>query len=131
MADQEPVLTRSVSKDHLGDYTIDQHGALRHKKCGGQIAVEAELYVIVGFGSPRRDEIKGCRVERGPHGITIARKFGGYRGFCMKCQREGNFYGPCYRARRKARTTSSDRTRVQRLRFHVSRWARASAMSIG
>ena len=26
---------------------------------------------------------------------------------------------------------SSDRTRVQRLRFHVSRWARASAMSIG
>jgi len=96
-----------------------------------QIAVEAELYVIVGFGSPPRDEIKGCRVERGPHGITIARKFGGYRGFCMKCQREGNFYGPRYRARRKARTTSSDRTRVQRLRFHVSHWARASAMSIG
>ena len=92
-----------VKEQTLGDYTIDQHGALRHKKCGGQIAVEAELYVIVGFGSPRHDEIKGCRVERGPHGIVIARKFGGYRGFCMKCHREGNFYGRRYRVRRKAR----------------------------
>ena len=103
MADQEPVLTRSVSKDHLGDYAFDQHGALRHKKCGGQIAVEAELYVIAGFGFPRPDEVKGCRVERGPHGMVIARKFGGYRGYCMKCQREGNFYGPRYRPRRRKR----------------------------
>ena len=96
MADQEPVLTRSVSKDRLGDYTFDQHIALRHKNCGGQIAVEAELYVISGFGFPHPDEVKGCRVERGPHGIVIARKFGGYRGYCMKCQREGNFYGRRY-----------------------------------
>ena len=92
----------------MSDYTFDQHGALRHKKCGGQIAVEAELYVIAGFGFPRADEVKGCRVERGPHGLTIARKFGGYRGFCMKCQREGNFFGPRYHAKRRARCQQSN-----------------------
>ena len=94
----------------MSGYTFDQHGALRHKKCGGQIAVEAELYVISGFGFPRADEARGYRLERGPHGITIARKhvlseaegFSGYRGYCMKCDREGNFYGPRYRAKRKA-----------------------------
>jgi len=86
----------------MSDYVFDQHGALRHKKCGGQIAVEAELYVLVGFGAPLANEMVGCRSERGPHGITIVRKFGGYRGFCMKCHREGNFYGPRYRAKRKA-----------------------------
>lgn len=80
----------------MADYIIDQYGALRHKKCGGQIAVEAELYVISGFGFPNSDEVRGCRIERGPHGMVIARKFGGYRGYCMKCQREGNFYGPRY-----------------------------------
>lgn len=86
----------------MGDYTFDQHGALRHKKCGGQIAVEAELYIISGLGFPRSDEVRGCRVERGPHGLIIARKFGGYRGFCMKCHCEGHFYGRRYRAKRKA-----------------------------
>ena len=89
---------------------FDPHGALRHKKCGGQIAVEAELYVIAGFGFPRPDEVKGCRVERGPRGITIARKFGGYRGFCMKCKREGNFYGPRYHAKHKTRRQRSTST---------------------
>jgi hypothetical protein len=87
----------------LGDYTFDQYGALRHKNCGGQIAVEAELYVISGFGFPRPDELKGCRVEQGPHGIVIARKFGGYRGYCMKCEREGKFYGRRYRPRHRKR----------------------------
>ena len=101
MADQEPVLTRSVSNHHLGDYAFDQQGALRHKKCGGQIAVKAELYVIAGFGFPRPDEVKGCRVELGPHGMVIARKFSGYRGYCMKCRREGSFYGPRYRPAQK------------------------------
>ena len=96
MANQRSILMRSASTDPVRDYTIDQHGALRHKNCGGQIAVAAELYVIAGFGFPRLDEIRGCRVERGPHGIVIARKFGGYRGYCMKCEREGNFYGPRY-----------------------------------
>ena len=91
----------------MSDYTFDQHGALRHKQCGGQIAIEAELYVITGFGFPRADEVKGCRLEKGPRGITIARKFGGYRGFCMKCQREGNFYGPRYRAKHTARRKPS------------------------
>jgi hypothetical protein len=90
------------------DYTFDRLGALRHKKCGGQIAVEAELYVIAGFGFPRADEVKGCRVERGPRGITISRKFGGYRGFCMKCQCEGNFYGPRFHAKRRARRRQSN-----------------------
>ena len=85
----------------MGDYAIDQHGALRHKKCGGQIAVEAELYVISGFGFPRADEVRGHRVERGPHGMTITRQFGGYRGYCMRCQREGNFFGPHYRPAQK------------------------------
>jgi hypothetical protein len=84
----------------MSDYIFD-NGALRHKKCGGQIAVEAELFVIVGFGSPTQEEAAGCRLEQGPHGITIARKFGGYRGYCMKCSREGNFYGPRYRAKRR------------------------------
>ena len=91
----------------MSDYSIDQHCALRHKKCGGQIAVEAELYVISGFGFPRSDEVKGCRVERGPHGMTIARKFGGYRGYCMKCHREGNYHGPRYRAKHKMRCQPS------------------------
>ncbi len=94
----------------MSDYTFDQHGALRHKKCGGQIAVEAELYIIAGFGAPRPDEVAGCRIEGGPHGITIARKFGGYRGFCMKCQREGNFFGPRYRATRTTRRQRSSST---------------------
>ncbi len=85
----------------MSDYEIDRHGALRHKKCGGQIAVEAELYVISGLGFPHPNEVKGCRVERGPHGMTIARRFAGYRGYCMKCRREGNFYGPRYRPKRK------------------------------
>ncbi len=93
----------------MSDYTIDQYGALRHKKCVGQIAVEAELYVISGFGLPRPDEANGYRVERGPHRMTIARKyvlsgvkgFEGYRDYCMKCRREGNFYGPRYRPKRK------------------------------
>ena len=99
-----------ADQGHLGDYTFDQHGALRHKKCGGQIAVEAELYVLVGFGAPLAKEIVGCRIERGPHGITIAREFGGYRGFCMKCHREGNFYGPRYRAKRKVKHPRSTAT---------------------
>ena len=86
----------------MSDYVFD-NAALRHKKCGGQIAVEAELYVITGFGFPRADEVQGCRLERGPHGITIARRFGGYRGYCMKCGREGNFYGPRYRAKHRAK----------------------------
>ena len=102
----------------MSDYVFDQHGALRHKKCGGQIAVEAELYVIAGFGFPRSDEVKGHRVERGPRGITIARKhvlsvaegFGGYRGYCMKCHREGNFYGPRYHAKHKTRHQRSAST---------------------
>ena len=94
----------------MGDYAIDQHGALRHKKCGGQIAVEAELYVISGFGFPRSDEVKGHRVERGPRGVTITRKFGGYRGYCIKCHREGDFYGPRYRAKRKVRHQRSTST---------------------
>lgn len=95
----------------MSDYAFDQHGALRHKKCGGQIAVEAELYIISGFGFPGPDEVKGCRVERGPLGITIARKFSGYRGYCMKCHREGNFYGPRYRAKRKTTCQQSTSTR--------------------
>jgi hypothetical protein len=90
----------------MSDYTFD-HGALRHKKCGGQIAVEAELYVIAGLGFPRLDEARGCRVKRGPRGIAIARKFGGYRGFCMKCQREGNFFGPRYHTRHRTRRQTS------------------------
>ena len=94
----------------MSDYTFDQHGALRHKKCGGQIAVEAELYVITGFGFPRADEVIGCRVERGLHGMTVARKFGGYRGYCMKCQREGNFYGRRLRNRREPRRLRSIET---------------------
>lgn len=81
----------------MADYTFDQHGALRHRKCGGQIAVEAELWVFDGLGFPRGDEVRGCKTEPGPYGTTIVRRFGGYRGFCMKCQREGNFYGPHYR----------------------------------
>jgi len=97
----------------MSDYAIDPHGALRHKKCGGQIAVEAELYLISGFGFPRPDEVKGCRVERGPFGITIARKFGGYRGYCMKCHHEGKFYGPRYRANRKPRTQQSTSTKTR------------------
>jgi hypothetical protein len=88
--------------EKMSDYVFD-NGALRHKKCGGQIAVEAELFVIVGFGSPTQEEVAGCRLERGPHGITIARKFGGYRGYCMKCSREGNFYGPRYHAKHRAK----------------------------
>ena len=91
----------------MADYTFDQYGSLRHRKCGGQIAVEAELYVLVGFGAPLSEEIVGCRIERGPHGITIARKFGGYRAFCMKCQREGNFFGPRYRAKHSTRRQMS------------------------
>ncbi len=94
----------------MSDYTFDQHGALRHKKCGGQIAVEAELFVISGFGAPSCDEINGCRVERGPQDIIITRRFGGYRGFCMKCQREGNFYVPRYRATRTTRRQRSSST---------------------
>jgi hypothetical protein len=94
----------------MSDYVFDQHSALRHKKCGGQIAVEAELYVLSGFGAPLAEEIVGCRIERGPHGITIARKFGGYRGFCMKCRREGNFYGPRYDAKRKVKHPRSSAT---------------------
>jgi hypothetical protein len=85
----------------MADYAFDQHRALRHKKCGGQIAVEAELYVLDGIGFPDASELIGCCVERGPHGLTITRKFGGYRGYCMKCCREGNFYGPRYRAKHK------------------------------
>jgi hypothetical protein len=87
----------------MADYTFDQHGALRHRKCGGQIAVEAELWVFDGLGFPRGDEERGCKTEPGPYGTTIVRRFGGYRGFCMKCQREGNFYGPRYRSRHKRR----------------------------
>lgn len=94
----------------MADYTFDQYGALRHKKCGGQIAVEAELDVLVGFGAPLAEEIVGCRIERGPHGITIARKFGGYRGFCMKCNREGNFYGPRSHAKCKVKHQRSSAT---------------------
>jgi hypothetical protein len=94
----------------VSDYVFDPNGALRHKKCGGQIAVEAELYVLVGFGAPLAEEIVGCRIERGPHGLTIALKFGGYRGFCMKCHREGNFYGPRYRAKRKVQHQRSSAT---------------------
>ncbi len=94
----------------MADYTFDQHGALRHKECGGQIAVEAELYVISGLGLPEaHDEVKGYRIERGLHGIPIVRKFGGYRGFCMKCHREGNFYGPRYHARRQRRRSTQAR----------------------
>ncbi len=93
----------------MPDYTVDERGALRHKRCGGHIAVEAKLYVIAGFGFPRPDEVKGCRVERGPHGMTIARRFGGYRGYCMRCHREGNFYGPRYRAIRQSRHLQSSR----------------------
>ena len=96
---------------HPSDYTFFQRGALRHKKCGGQIAVEAELYIIAGFGFPRSDEMRGCQVERGPLGMTIARKFGGYRGYCMKCRREGNFYGPRYHAKCKARSQRSTMAR--------------------
>jgi len=91
----------------VSDYVFDQHGALRHKKCGGQIAIEAELYVLTGIGFPNAGEVVGCRLERGPHGVTIARKFGGYRGYCMKCSREGNFYGPRYRARHRAKRQHS------------------------
>ena len=87
----------------MADYTFDQHGALRHRKCGGQIAVEAELWVFDGLGFPRGDEERGCKTEPGPYGTTIVRRFGGYRGFCMKCKREGNFYGPRYRSRHKRR----------------------------
>ncbi len=94
----------------MSDYTFDRWGALRHKKCGGPIAIEAELYVLTGFGFPHADEVRGCRLEHGPRGITIARKFGGYRGYCMKCQREGNFYGPRYHARDKARRQRSRAT---------------------
>ncbi len=94
----------------MGDYTFDPHSALRHKKCGGQIAVEAELYVISGFGFPRADEVRGHRVERGPHGMSIARKFGGYRGYCMKCHREGHFYGPRYRGKGKTRRQGATAT---------------------
>lgn len=94
----------------MSDYVFDQRGALRHKKCGGLIAVEAELYVLAGFGFHRSDEVKGCRVERGPHGLTIARKFGRYRGYCTKCRREGNFYGPRYHARHKTRRRRSTST---------------------
>jgi hypothetical protein len=68
-----------------------------------QIAVEAELWVFDGLGFPRGDEERGCKTEPGPYGTTIVRRFGGYRGFCMKCQREGNFYGPRYRSRHKRR----------------------------
>ena len=95
----------------MADYAFDQHGALRHKKCGGQIAVEAELYVISGVGLPEaHDEVNEYRVERGPHGITIVRKFSGYRGFCMRCHREGNFYGPRYHAgRQRHRSTQARR----------------------
>jgi len=105
MADQEHV--PNASKGHCSDYSFDEQGAPRHKKCGGQIAVEAELYVISGFGFPESpDEVEGCRIERGPRGITIVRKFGGYRGYCMKCHREGNFYGPRYHARRQRRRSA-------------------------
>lgn len=98
----------------MADYTFDEHGTLRHQNCGGQIAVEAELYEIVGIGLPEaRDEAKGCRIERGPHGIPIVRKFGGYRGFCMKCHREGNFYGPRYHARRERRRSTPARRPCQ------------------
>ena len=100
----------------MSDYVFDQHGALRHKKCGGQIAVDAELYLIDGIGFPCADELRGHRVERGPHGITIARKFGGYRGFCMKCNREGNFYGPRYHAKRKVKHQRSSATLRTRTR---------------
>jgi len=93
---------------NMSDYSIDRHGALRHKKCGGQIAVEAELYVISGFGFPESPaEVEGCRIERGPCGILIFRKFGGSRGFCMRCHREGNFYGSRYRTKRKTRSPMS------------------------
>jgi hypothetical protein len=81
----------------MADYTFDQHGALRHKQCGGQVAVEAELWIFDGLGFPHASELRGCKTEPGPHGTTIVRRFGGYRGFCMKCQREGNFYGPRHR----------------------------------
>ncbi len=92
---------------NMSDYSIDQDGALRHKQCGGQIAIESELYVLTGLGFPTHDEIHGCQVERGPHGISIVRKFGGYHGYCMKCHREGNFYGPRYRAKPKTRSSMS------------------------
>ncbi len=52
----------------MSDYSIDQVGALRHKKCGGQIAIEAELYVLTGLRFPTDDETQGCQVEREPHG---------------------------------------------------------------
>ena len=94
----------------MSDYVFDQRGVLRHKKCGGQIAVEAELYVIAGFGFPRADEVRGQHAERGPRGITIARKFGGYRGYCMKCHHEGNFFGPRYHAKHKTRRQQSTST---------------------
>jgi hypothetical protein len=94
----------------MSDYIFDHYGALCHKKCGGQIAVDAELYVMAGFGFPRTDEVRGLRVERGPRGITIARKFGGYRGYCMKCNRKGNFYGPRYHAKRNTRRQPSPST---------------------
>jgi hypothetical protein len=113
MADQQHV--PNASKRHCNDYAFDQHGALRHKKCGGQIAVEAELYVISGFGFPESlDEVEECRIERGPRGITITRKFGGYRGYCMKCHHEGNFYGPRYHARRQHRWSTQARPPCKR-----------------
>lgn len=87
----------TIEGELMSDYTFDQHGGLRHKKCGGQIAVEGELWIFDGFGFPHTDEIRGCQTEPGPHATTIVRRFGGYRGYCMRCHREGNFYGRRYR----------------------------------
>jgi hypothetical protein len=100
----------------MADYYFAD-GTLRHANCGGQIAVEAEVYVFAGIGFPRPAEARGCMTEPGPHGTTITRTFGGYRGFCMKCEKEGIFYGPRYRpprARRIPRSVRSSRRRLGR-----------------
>ena len=70
------------------NYDCKMDGKTVRCSCGGQVAVGATLHPLVdiGFG------FVGSKFEvKVKHNM---RKIIGYQGFCMRCQKDGDFFLP-------------------------------------
>lgn len=78
--------------DATKHYQQHQDGyGIHHTDCGGQVMIESEISVLCDLG------VSGRGIEHTSY------KFTGYKGHCLKCNADGIFHGPKYKAPRKNR----------------------------
>lgn len=68
-------------------YKCTQKGKEVRCECGGQLAIDATLHPLADLGV-------GFRKGKFEIKTKYSKRVIGYRGFCMKCQKEGDFLLP-------------------------------------